>query len=312
MRTMITGGAGFIGSHLAMRLLKRGENVVVVDIQESNQHMDELAKAYPKTFEYHCSDLVYNVPKIQHVDRIYHLAGAIGTKQLVNPAFDVLFINQMLMRNILNVYGNSIAKIVFTSTAEVYTGQLVPMPTDEKVPIGWNNTSDARWAYSMSKFYSEQLLRSFEGKNHTPKWAIARLSNVYGPNMQQDYVVKSLIQRIQAGESPLELQSALDTRPFTFVLDTVRGLIAMMDSDKANGEIINIGLDREVSITELATVILGTMGKNKYDVLPHATMPAERRLPNVNKAYVLLDWKPTVEIEEGIALTVPYYQGVKK
>lgn len=307
-KVLITGGCGFIGSWLAHRLLAEGRHVVVFDIQEPDETMAHLGDAFPGMFEYHKADLVYTVPKVNGITEIYHVAGAIGTKQLINPAFGVLFINIAMMRNILNIYGNSIRKIVFTSTAEVYTGQTVPMPTDEKVSIGWDKPYDPRWAYAQAKFFCELLLRSFEGSEHTPKWAIARLSNVYGPGMQQDYVCKAFIRRIQEGESPLKVGSALDTRPFTFVQDTCECLVRMMDSDKVNGEIINVANPTEVTIAELAALVLDAMGKNKYDVLYDQVGTVERRMPNVNKAWVLLDWKAQVNIEEGIKMTVEYYK----
>lgn len=308
MKTLVTGGAGFIGQWLVLQLLEAGEHVVVFDIQTPDGHASLNAEKYPGKFEYYQTDLVYNVPEVNGITKIYHLAGAIGTKQLINPAFDVLFINIAMMRNLLNVYGNMIEKFVFSSTAEVYTGQITPMPTDEKVSIGWSDPYNPRWAYAQAKFICELLLRNFVGSEHTPKWSIARLSNVYGPGMQQDYVVKSFIRRIKAKEHPLKVGSALDTRPFTFVTDTTRCLQLMMESDKANNEIINVANPTEVTIAELASLILEGMGRNKYDVLYDHIGPVERRMPNVNKAYVLLDFKAKIPIEDGIKKTIAWYQ----
>lgn len=310
MKTLITGGAGFIGLRLADTLLAQGKEVVVFDIQQATPAIEYLAKRYPGKFYYYETDLVYTIPKVEGITEIYHVAGAIGTKQLINPAFDVLYINIAMMRNILNIYGNSIRKIVFTSTAEVYTGQLVALPTDEKVNIGWDDPYNPRWAYAQAKFFCELLVRNFKGSKHTPKWSIARLSNVYGEGMQQKYVVKAFIERIKAGEHPLKVGSALDTRPFTFVTDTVAGLISMMESDKANGEIINIGNPVEVTIAELAGLILEAMGKNRHDVLYDHIGQVERRLPSVAKADVLLDWQPKVKIEDGIKRTVDWYESI--
>jgi len=307
-KTLISGGAGFIGLVLARKLLEAGRYVVIFDIQETRKEIIELANEFDGRFEYYQCDLVYTVPEVRGISEVYHVAGAIGTKQLVNPAFDVLFVNIAMMRNLLNVYGNTIRKIVFTSTAEVYTGQTVPMPTDEKVTIGWNDPYEPRWAYAQAKFICELLLRNFVGKKHTPQWSIARLSNVYGGGMQQDYVCKAFIKRIQAGEKPLKVGSALDTRPFTYVDDTVECLTRMMANDKANSNIINVANPNEITIAELAGEILEAMGKNRYDVLYDHVGAVERRMPSVNKAWVLLDWKAQMPFKKGIKKTVEYYK----
>lgn len=309
-KVLITGGAGFIGTWLANSLLESGRYVAVIDIQEPNDPIKSLAQIYPDRFEYHKADLVYSVPEIPGVTEVYHIAGAIGTKQLINPAFDVLFVNIGMMRNLLNVYGNNIRKVVFTSTAEVYTGTYVPMPTDEKVTIGWRDPYNPRWAYAQSKFICELLLRNFVGRKHTPKWSIARLSNVYGPGMQQDYVCKALIRRIKDGEQPLVINSALDTRPFTYVSDTVECLTRMMASDKANGEIINVANPNEISIAQLTNELLLAMGKEPkfVDKIFTQDNEPERRQPNTNKAYVLLDWQAQVSFEDGIKATVEFYK----
>lgn len=306
-RVLITGGAGFIGSWLADSLLRAGRHVAIIDIQEPNAPVTALAELYPETFEYHQADLVYSVPEIPGVTEVYHIAGAIGTKQLINPAFDVLFVNIAMMRNLLNVYGNSIRKVVFTSTAEVYTGTNVTMPTDEKVNIGWQDPYNPRWAYAQSKFICELLLRNFEGKKHTPEWSIARLSNVYGPGMQQDYVCKAFIRRLKSGEDPLIVHSYKDTRPFTYVTDTIECLRRMMENDKANGQIINVANRIPITIEALADEIINVLGFGHYTCPPMQSDP-ELRSPNINKAYVLLDWQAQVSFKDGIKKTVEYYK----
>jgi nucleoside-diphosphate-sugar epimerase len=307
---IVTGGAGFIGSHLVGKLLAQGHEVIVLDIQPMTATMQFFADHYTRTFAYMQCDLVYNVPVYKEIDEIYHLAGAIGTKEIINSAFDVLFINIAMMRNLVNTYQGRVKKIVFTSTAEVYTGQEVPMPTDEKVKIGWNDTSDARWAYSMAKFYCEQLLRSF--KPGTFDWSIARLSNVYGPAMQQDYVVKAFIRRLHEAvpKEHISIKSARDTRPLTYVNDTIEALQRMMDRKEANGQIINIGNSNSIEILELAKIMKDIMNKDvmlSYQTGDNSPKP-ELRLPNFNKAYVLLDWRAQVDIREGLDYTIAWYK----
>lgn len=301
---VVTGGLGFIGLTLAHKLLTDPLNNVTVIDDLSAGVMDVEAKillsAYKDRFNIIIGDL-RDLSWYPEADEVYHLAAHIGTKGKHDEPLTVMEDNIELMQVILNVYGDTKAKIVYSSSIEVFTGMHQDVPTKEDCSIGWDNITDPRWAYSFSKFVAEMMLRYSKGR-----WSVARFSNVYGPRMLHDYVVRRVFERIIDGENPLKVYSPNDTRPFIYVDDVVEGLICLMNNPNADHDVFNIGANHETVIMELhemAKEITGTHVK----LLPDIDSKLEKRLPDVSKAMQMLGWFPRTSLREGLTKTWEYY-----
>jgi nucleoside-diphosphate-sugar epimerase len=306
---LVTGGLGFLGLHLVRDLLEKGESVIAIDTDNYDDEAQELEKKYPDTLGIIVGNLIdFDTPSF--IDQIYHLGAKIGSKDIVDDSFQTLTTNIGLMARLLEGYEMSqkMPKIVYASTSEVSMGIENKIPTDERPTIGWKNPFEPRWAYSFSKFTAEMLLVNYANNAPDFSYSIARLSNVYGPRMGHDYVVRSLIMKsiVLAKNEFLVVHSANDTRPFCYVNDAVAGLEALMNSEMAEGQIINIGNPVETSILDLAIKIKELI-KGKYGIVPELSNISERRCPNIAKAKALLKWEPKVILEEGLEKTIDWY-----
>lgn len=310
-KILVTGGFGFIGYHLITHLLenKKGQVIVMDDTprEKYTPEIRSLIKRYQKNLMI-IQDEISTLKKWPEIEEVYHLAGNVASKGVTTDPFLLLQKNILLMEKILYAYGKTKTKILFTSSTEVLGNISTDHPFDEDTPIGWFNPQDPRWTYSIAKFICEQLLIHYSLDTH---YKIARLSNVYGPHMKKNYVIKSLIKRILSNEKPLLLAHANDTRSFTFVSDIVRGLVIFMES-KIEREIIILGTPKETSISELARKLLRLNGENTSNLkIDQASNTAsERRLPNTLKAKKLLGWEATTTLDEGLMKTLAYYKNL--
>ena len=315
-RILITGGAGFIGFHLAKELLRRNENVIVTVLDNfSNSARDkdfqDLLAKYPDTLKVLELDLAYeSLEKLEEieVDEVYHLAGVRGTKY-ANHGANALSVNIMSTFRVIEWYRETQAKVLFASTGEVWGGlppYTVELPAKETCPVGFSDVYDARWTYAASKIAGEMAFI------HTPgtwRWSIVRMQNPYGPRMGWDNVVPKFIQKILDGEQELWVQTPMDTRPFTYIDDVVDGLIRVMESAETNGQIINVASPLEVTVGALARRLLRIAGHDGLEAkYPDTPQPIrEYRKLDVIKLYKL-GWQPTVDLEEGLRRTFEWYK----
>lgn len=300
---LITGGLGFIPFTLAQKLLTDPENKVLIIDDGSAGGIDVdvqlIRRAYEHRLEIEVGDLRFT--DLPDCDGVYHMAAHIGTKSQHDDPLYTINDNITLMQVVLDRYMKTNTKIVYSSTIEVYTGRHQTQPTPEACPVGWDNPRDPRWAYSFGKFVAEMLLTSSKAT-----YSVARFSNVYGPRMCHDYVVKSLFKRIAAKESPLLVHSPNDTRPLIYVDDVVEGLICLMNNPVANGHIFNIGSNIETKIADLYR--LGVEIANAdLEVIDDVDVQIESRLPDITKAKELLGWYPKTSLREGLLKTWEYY-----
>ena len=309
MRILVTGAAGFIGYHLTKDLLEKNNVVVALDNFSSgkkDKSWRDLVNKYGKQLEVIENDCIY-CPLPKNVSQIYHLAATIGTKDIVGKPYWVLINNISMIDNIINQFQDFHIKIVYASTVEAQMGlPNAPIPTPETAPVGWTEPFDTRWAYSISKFMGEELLASFS-RDSRFKYSIARLSGAYGPRMCQDYMVKSFIKKVLGSEKELEIHSANDTRPLTYISDVVSGLEALMDCEEADREIVNIGNTRKIRVWYVINY-LADLVKCEAELVAHNSKYPEQRQSDITKAGKLLKWKPKVGIEEGLKLTLDWYQ----
>jgi UDP-glucuronate decarboxylase len=307
-RIMITGGAGFIGSHLTRRLLAEGHEVLVVDnfYSGTRQNIEEL-KGEPR-FELMRFDVTF--PLYVEVDEIYHLACP------ASPIFyqrDPVQTTKTCVHGSINMLGLAKrcgAKILLASTSEVY-GDPAVHPQEESY---WGNVNPIgiRSCYDEGKRCAETLFFDYY-RQHNLRIKVARIFNTYGPRMLSNdgRVVSSFIVQALTGHPLTVFGDGSQTRSFCYVDDLVDGLIALMNTDDDVTGPINLGNPGEFTMLELATKVLGIVGSGG-DVI-HQPLPSDdpvRRKPNIDQAQKLLGWSPTVPLDEGLTRTVEYFRGL--
>ena len=314
MRILITGGAGFIGSHLAEALLEAGHEVFALD-DLSTGCIDNIAhlKGHPR-FHY-TIDSVFNEPLVAElVDRasvVFHLAAAVGVKLIVQEPVHTIETNVHGTEVILR-HASKKRKLVFiASTSEVY-GKSTAVPFKETADLVLGATTRYRWAYACSKALDEFLALAHWKERQLPV-VIVRFFNTVGPRQTGQYgmVVPTFVHQALAGEPLTVFGDGMQSRSFTYVGDVVRALLKLMVEPRAVGEVFNIGNTEEVSILGLAERVKALTGS----VSPIVTIPYDqayeagfedmpRRAPDLTKIRELIGYEPAVGLDEIIRRVV--------
>lgn len=308
MRVLITGGAGFVGSHLAEALLARGDDVSVLD-DLSTGSIENIAhlKSHPK-FRY-TIDSVTNEPLVAEMidgcDTVVHLAAAVGVKLIVEQPVRTIETNVHGTEVVLKIANKKKKLVLIASTSEVYgKSAIVPFKEDADLVLG--PTSKHRWAYACSKMIDEFLALAYWKERKLPV-IIVRLFNTVGPRQTGQYgmVVPTFVQQALAGKPITVFGDGTQSRSFTYVGDVVRAVIALINEPRAVGEVYNIGNGREIPIADLALLIKKMTGSQS----PIVTIPYDqayeegfedmpRRVPDISKIRALVGYEPTVELDE--------------
>ncbi len=306
MRILITGGAGFIGSHLCERLLNEGHDVLCLDNFFTGRRENIFPLLQNRRFELLRHDVIE--PILLEVDQIYNLAcPASPIHYQYNPVKTVKT-SVMGMINMLGLAKRVRARILQASTSEVYGDPLLhPQPESY-----WGNVNPIglRSCYDEGKRIAETLMMDYHRQNHVDT-RIARIFNTYGPRMLEDdgRVVSNLIVQALRGE-PLTLYGEGDqTRSFCYVDDLVEGLIRLMNTDDLHDP-VNLGNPGEFTIKQLAEAVARvckTDSQIRYLPLPEDD-PRQRK-PDISRAQALLGWNPTIQLREGLEKTVAYFRG---
>ncbi len=308
MRVLITGGAGFVGSHLSEALLERGDEVFVLD-DLSTGSIENIAhlKSHPK-FHY-TIDTVANEPVlaelIDRCDTVVHLAAAVGVKLIVESPVRTIETNVHGTEVVLKIASKKRKLVLIASTSEVY-GKSAKVPFGEDADLVLGPTSKHRWAYACSKMIDEFLALAYWKERKLPV-IVVRLFNTVGPRQTGQYgmVVPSLVRQALAGEPITVFGDGTQSRSFTYVGDVVRAVVALINEPRAIGQVFNIGNGKEISIGELAARIKAMTNsaspivKIPYDQAYEAgfeDMP--RRVPDISKIRALIGYEPTVELDE--------------
>jgi NAD dependent epimerase/dehydratase len=310
-KTLVTGAGGFIGSHLVETLVRLGANVSAFIRYNSRGELgllDRLPKDIQEEIEVFTGDLkdpeALRRPA-KGCELIFHLGSLIAIPySYINP-MDFVQTNVVGTANLLNsCLGNSVEKIVHTSTSEVY-GTALYHPMDEKHPL------QAQSPYSATKIAADKLVESYYRSFNLPV-AIARPFNSYGPGQSARAIIPTVILQAMEGNEVM-LGSLHPTRDFTYVEDTVTGLIEVAKSSHCVGEVINIGSGGEISIGDLAETIFAIMGKNaairreNRRVRPEKS-EVERLVCDNSKAKKLLGWEPRISLKEGLGRTIEWFK----
>jgi UDP-glucuronate decarboxylase len=306
MNILVTGGSGFIGSHLCRRLLDLGHDLLAVDnFCSSTRHNVHDLLAEPR-FELMRHDVTF--PLYVEVDQIYHLACLASPGHYQRDPVQTTKTCVLGSINMLGLAKRTSAPILLSSTSEVY-GDPAMHPQDERY---WGNVNPigTRSCYDEGKRCAETLFFDYR-RQHGLAIKVARIFNTYGPRMQPDdgRVISNFIVQALRGEPLTVYGDGSQTRSFCHVDDLVDGLIALMNSSREITGPVNLGNPGEFTILELAKKVLACTGSDSP--VEHLPLPADdpvRPRPVIARARDLLGWEPTVPLDDGLARTVVYFR----
>ncbi|GAA3296631.1 NAD-dependent epimerase/dehydratase family protein [Dactylosporangium vinaceum] len=316
MRALLLGGAGFIGLHLARRLLDDGGDVTIVDDFSRGRNdpdLGELARG-PHLGVQH-GDLTD--PATWRVlphgwDQIYLLAAVVGVRNVEADPARAVRVNSLAVLHLLD-WITAGEHVFFASTSEVYAGAvdagIAPVPTGESVPVAIGDVTAPRYAYAVSKLLGEAAIIHGARAKHF-RAVVGRFHNVYGPRMGTAHAIPELTLRALRGERPLRVPGAEQTRAFCYVDDAVEAIVRLMATSRADGRIVHIGDDTaETGIADLAKLVLRLTGADT-EIAPAAGAPGAvtRRCPDLTLLRSLTGYQPAVPLEEGVRRTVEWYR----
>jgi len=317
MNVLITGGAGFVGSHLAEALLQRGQHVTIID-DLSTGRMENFAhiRALPH-FRFAIETIMNEAVMdrlVSECDMIYHLASAVGVELIVNRPVEVIercILGSELVLKTANRYKK---KVLITSTSEVYgKSSKVPFSEDDDRILG--PTTKSRWSYSCSKAIDEFLALAYLKEKGLPV-VLVRLFNTVGPRQSGQYgmVVPRFVQAALNNQPIRVYGDGTQSRCFGYVGDVVNAMIALMNHPEAVGQIFNIGSDEEISIMDLAKKVKAITGSQSEIVkIPYEEAYEQgfedmtRRVPDLAKIKKLIGYTPKVKLDEIIARVRDYF-----
>src|SRR5690349_19254871 len=308
MRYLITGGAGFIGSHLAEELLRRGHEVYVVDDLSTGSINNIRHLKTHDRFHYtvdSCANVQLMAELVDGCDIIYHLAAAVGVKLIVESPVRTIETNIRLTEIMLNLANKKKRPIFVASPSEVYgKSDQLPSSADGDLVIG--ATTKGRWSYACSKAIDEFLAIAYWKERKLPT-VVARLFNTVGPRQTGQYgmVVPNFVRQALAGHPITVYGDGKQSRCFTHVSDVVRALIGLMEHEPGYGNVFNIGNNVEISIGDLAKQVR-EMCKSKSEIVfipyekayEHGFEDMPRRVPDLTKIRKAIDWQPTIPLAQ--------------
>jgi len=318
MKALITGGAGFVGSHLAEALLARGDEVHVVD-NLSTGSIENVEHLKGNPLFHYTIDSVLNEPVlaelVDRVDVVFHLAAAVGVRLIVESPVNTIETNVHGTEMVLKLANKKRKKVLLTSTSEVYgKAEAVPFREDGDLVLG--PTSKGRWSYACSKAIDEFLGLAYHKEKRLPV-VVARLFNTVGPRQTGRYgmVIPNFVKQALLGHPLAVFGDGTQTRCFTYVTDVVGQLIALAEEPRAVGEVWNVGNDREeVRVLDLARRIVRRTGsRSTIELVPYDRAYEEgfedmrRRVPDLSKLRALTGYEPQVHLDEILDRVVAYF-----
>ena len=318
MKALITGGAGFVGSHLSEALLARGDEVFVLDnLQTGSIENIEHLKGNP-LFHY-TIDSVMNQPVtaelIDRVDVVFHLAAAVGVRLIVESPVTTIETNVHGTEMILQLANKKKKKVVIASTSEVY-GKNSEVPFREDADLVMGPTIKGRWSYACSKAIDEFLALAYHKEKHLPV-VVVRLFNTVGPRQTGRYgmVIPNFVRQALLGQPITVFGDGTQRRCFTYISDVVSALMGLADHPEAVGQVFNIGNAREeVTIRELAErVKKRTRSRSEIVMVPYDRAYEEgfedmlRRVPDVSKVAALIGYEPRVHLDQILDNVIAYF-----
>jgi UDP-glucose 4-epimerase len=316
VRALVTGGAGFIGSHLVDRLLERGDTVLVLD-DLSTGDLDNLPNHNQQLTLSHGSILDEELVRetVSRADVVFHLAASVGVRNIIENPLASLRTNVRGTENVLEAARLHNTKVVLASSSEVYgKGARFPMAESDDTLVG--STAVSRWSYAAGKTVDEHFALAHHAEG-LPVVAL-RYFNTYGPRMLRSgygSVVASFVNQACNGQPLTVHGDGSQTRCFTYVGDTVAGTILAADRSESVGLVINLGSDIETSVGDLAAMVKArVVGAGDIQLhVPHeferrGYEDTQRRQPDIRRAREVLGWQPRMTLDEGLGLTVDWWR----
>jgi len=318
VRALITGGAGFIGSHLADTLLRQGHEVSIID-NLSTGSIDNINHLKGTAGFRYTIETITNEPVLAELidqsDVVFHLAAAVGVKLIVEEPVHTIETNVHGTEVVLKHANKKKKLVVIASTSEVY-GKSVNVPFREDADLVMGATAKHRWAYACSKAIDEFLALAYYKEKKLPV-IIVRLFNTVGPRQTGQYgmVLPTFVRQALAGQPITVFGDGTQSRSFTYVGDVVDALIKLIAQPKAVGEVFNIGNGEEITIGELAAKVRAmTRSQSPIVLIPYdeayesgfEDMP--RRVPDISKIGQAIGFRPLVPLEEIITTVIDYFQ----
>lgn len=318
MRYLITGGAGFIGSHLSERLLDRGDEVFVLDDLSTGsidniRHLKESPKFHlvPESIDnrYLLAELV------DQADVVFHLAAAVGVRLIVESPVRTIETNVNGTRQVLDAASKKRKLVFIASTSEVY-GKNTNVPFHEDADLVLGPTTKGRWSYAASKALDEFLALSFFKERRQPV-VVARFFNTVGPRQTGRYgmVLPNFVQQALAGSDITVFGDGKQSRCFCDVRDTVEAMLRLVANDRAVGEVVNVGSSEEITIEGLANVVKHRAGSRSQVISVPYDQAYEpgfedmmRRVPNVEKLERLTGFRPQTTLNEIVDRVIAHFQ----
>ena len=305
---LVTGGAGFIGSHLCDALLAKKHTVICLDSLITGAKRNISEALLNPNFSFIECDVTKELPKLPSVSHIFHLASPASVIDYQANPEETALVNSLGTIAMLKLAKEHSARFLFTSTSEIY-GDPLEHPQKESY-WGNVNTVGIRSCYDESKRFGETMTDLYVRKYGVDA-RIVRIFNTYGPRMRKTdgRVISNLVNQAIEGKPLTVYGDGLQTRSFCFVSDLVDGIMKMMFTDGLNGEVVNLGNPEEYTTLDLARKVLSMTGSSSTIVF--RSLPKDdpkMRCPDIAKAVKLLGWKPTILLEEGLQKTIEYYR----
>lgn len=312
MKAVVTGAAGFVGSHVCQELVDRGVEVVGLDQSGVSMPADTQLSSGFRLIGGDVRDpkLASNVID-SDTDVVFHLAAVVGVTNYLNNPFDVVEINLLGTKNILEAAGRVGSRFLLASTSEIYgKNPKVPWSEDDDRVLG--PTQVDRWSYSTSKAAAEHLVLAASERFSIPT-TIVRYFNAYGPRQKPNYVISKSIHRAMNGRRPLVYDRGGQTRCFTYIDDIVRGTVDAATTEAGIGEVFNLGNSVETTIREAVETVLEVLDSSVApqdfatdDEFGSTYQDIDRRVPDVTKAAQTLGWKASIPLRDGVARTIQW------
>jgi UDP-glucose 4-epimerase len=307
-KVLVTGGAGFIGSHLCEALLQRGDEVFVLD-DLSTGRLDNIAHLQDNKAFHFTVGSILDFPRLEglvrKVDLIFHLAAVVGVQKIIEVPVDTIEINVLGSHNVLTLAARYRRPCLVASTSEVY-GKSTKQPFTENDDVVYGPTTKSRWSYACSKAIDEFLALAYHSAQDLPV-VIVRLFNTTGPRQTGRYgmVLPRFVDQALRGDPITVFGNGEQSRCFADVSDVVRALLLLMSTPKSVGQVFNVGNPEEISIADLARLVKRlTRSHSAIDVIPYdqAYQPGfedmYRRVPNIEKIERLVGYKPKVRLQQ--------------
>jgi UDP-glucose 4-epimerase len=319
LRVLITGGAGFIGSHLSDAYLNRGDEVFIID-DLSTGSFENIRHLRDHPRFHYTIDNVHNQPVtaelVDQVDVIVHLAAAVGVKLIVESPVRTIETNVHGTEVVLSLANKKKKKVLIASTSEVY-GLSTQVPFSEDGNLVMGATTKGRWSYACSKAIDEFLALAYWREKKLPT-TVVRLFNTVGPRQTGQYgmVIPTFVKQALAGRPITVYGDGKQSRCFCYVGDVVGALMKLMDDEKAVGEVFNIGSDQEISIVDLAGKVKElTSSQSEIVFVPYDEAYEEgfedmpRRVPNISKVNKQVGFQPAMDLDGILKSVIEFHSG---